>query len=118
MNLYKVRYGQDEGVFEYEHFLNSDSLKEINSKIGKLIMDNLESKEHFPLLNGDDMELLRGCGGTVIYKNDNWVIDYLIDLDFKETNEVFDVRLADDWKSKVRTLISSIKRDIKINLIL
>lgn len=60
----------------------------------------------------------RGCGGTVIYKNDNWVIDYLIDLDFKETNEVFDVRLADDWKSKVRTLISSIKRDIKINLIL
>lgn len=24
MNLYKVRYGQDEGVFEYEHFLNSD----------------------------------------------------------------------------------------------
>jgi hypothetical protein len=102
MNLYKLRYGEHKGIFEYVKFLNSNSLKEINKNI-----------DGFPLLNNNDMELLRGCGGTVIYKtlysHDDCVIDYIIDIDFEENITHFD-----DWKSKIGKFISIIKRDIKI----
>ena len=105
MNLYVVIHG--DGVFEYHHFLNTDSLKDINLRLGT----------KYTLLHSSDMDLLRGCGGTVLYKeNGSWVIHYLVDLDFKG---IVDYTEEDeDWKSKMSTLIKSVKRDMALSQII
>lgn len=107
MNLYKVKFGENEGVFEYEHIINSSSLLEINRVL-----------KYTPILNNNDIEMLHSCGGTVIFKeNNSWILHYLIDLDFKKHDPTADVQLKDEWKSKVKFLIDSVKRDIKLNML-
>jgi hypothetical protein len=121
MNIYKVRFGEEEGVFEYDHIINSSSLFEINKVLrsSNTFATNSIGKEYpLPSLNNNDMELMQSCGGTVIFMEDNsWIIHYLIDLDFKKHDPTADVQLKDEWKSKVRFLIESVKRDIKLNMI-
>lgn len=113
MNLYKVRFGEEENVFEYKFVTNSSSLFEIN-KLLKSSTNKLAALKH-SVLNGSDMELIKGCGGTVLFReNDSWIINYLVDLDFKKYDTTSDVHLKDEWKEKVRVLIESVRRDIKL----
>lgn len=110
MNLYKVRFGEEEGVFEYEFLTNSSSLFEINKilKSSQLISWGL-------ILTSNDMELISSCGGTVLFReNDSWIINYLIDLDFEKYDTSADVQLKNEWKEKIRGLIGSVRRDIKL----
>lgn len=120
MNLYKVRFGEEENVFEYEFLTNSSSLFEINKILKPSTNKTLD---HFltslnlthRALTSNDMELIKSCGGTVLFKeNDCWIINYLIDLDFEKYDPSADVQLKNDWREKVRGLIESVRRDIKL----
>lgn len=115
MNLYRVRFGEDEGVFKYEYITNSSSLFEINRILKHQVFD---SRPFNILLNSSDMEMIQSCGGTVVFRESNsWIIHYLIDLDFKKYDPTADVQLKNEWKDKVKALIESVRRDIKLNMI-
>lgn len=110
MNLYKVRFGEEENVFEYNFVTNSSSLFEINK-----ILKSKQSTSWNLILTSNDMELISGCGGTVLHReNDSWIINYLIDLDFEKYDPSADVQLKDEWKEKIGGLIRSVRRDIKL----
>lgn len=127
MNLYRVRFGEEEGVFEYEYITNLSSLFEINRILKHQVFDSKalaeeEEKEVLRpfniLLNSSDMEMIQSCGGTVVFReNNSWIIHYLIDLDFKKYDPTADVQLKNEWKDKVKALIESVRRDIKLNMI-
>lgn len=106
MNLYKVRFGEKEGVFEYHFLIRTNSLKDINSI----------RKEHgFGVLNSNDIELLRNCGGTLLYKEDGcWILNYLVDLDFDRYENID----YNQWMSKIKIIVDIIRRDMKISKVL
>jgi hypothetical protein len=101
--LYKVIVGDD--VFEHKYVTDTLSLLVLNNRA------SLDNEFNRQLFNSSDMAALRSGGGTVIYRRGN-TFDYLIDLDHQRSQEKSE--LYDLFES----IRASLKRDLKINMVL
>lgn len=105
MNFYKVLIGDN--IFEYHYLTDTSNLIELNKHI-----------DGYPKLNNSDAEVLRSGGGTGLYLEKNpEVFIYIINIDFvlyEDGYKIFDNYLYEKFES----IRKSIKRDMKINLII
>ena|ERR1022692_1736173 len=113
MKLYKVI--SSDYKFEYSYIGDKLDLRILNKYI------QTEYNYSIPLMNGDDISIIKNGGGTVMHVNGNiseskseWY--YLIDLDFNraESYEILDNYLYDKFES----IRQGIKRDIKLTEVL
>lgn len=105
-NLYLVE--KDGDFFSYEKSVNTLHLYKINKF--------LHEKE-LPGLNGNDKQMIRNSGGTIVCKNNKGNIIWLINIDHQQ-NEKMKLYLSNELLETVSTIINVIKRDLKLNTIL
>lgn len=120
MRIYKVIVGENrfEYIFIYSNIVNEINLSEWNKIVRKI-------DERYPILDSNDIYLMRTIGGTVIYRDNNEDLTYLIDMDFMRSQ--FQPKLAATHRNtlqdpylydKFESFRKSIKRDMELNEVL
>lgn len=104
-NLYLVEINDD--YFSYEKVVETLHLYQIN---------NFLSDKELPGLNGNDKQLIRNSGGTVVCKKKDNTI-WLVNIDHTQDKKV-GVILGSDLLKIVSNIINTIKRDLKLKTIL
>ncbi len=104
--IYLLRY--NDNIFDYKKICDEISLTIINPIINKM---------GFPLLNGNDIQMLRNSGGTVVYRESGDVMVWIINLDHKQDIRI-GVILGSELVNIVGSLRESIKRDLVLNNVL
>ena len=113
MKIYLVKIGKD--ILEYELISDNLSLVELNGKLRCWWRINSRLLS-FPALNNNDCELIKNSGGTVLYR-DNDIIYWLINIEHIR-NESVSIIIGKRLATIIDNMISSIKRDVKINSII
>lgn len=104
--VYLVKSG--ENTFEYEKICDEISL---------LVLNPIIKGMNYPHLNGNDIQMLRNSGGTVICKTPDDIIIWLVNIEHKQDKEIGTI-LSDELLDIVSNLRNTIKRDLILNKIL
>jgi hypothetical protein len=122
-NLYLVEI--NDNYFSYEKAVDTLHLYKINKFL---------SKKELPGLNGNDKQMIRNSGGTVVglrcgcvwnlghaknletFKGTGNII-WLVNIDHQQ-NEKMKLYLSNELLENISTIIIKIKRDLKLNTIL
>jgi hypothetical protein len=104
--IYLVKSG--ENTFEYEKICDEISL---------LILNPIIKGMNYPNLNGNDIQMLKNSGGTVVYRTSDDVMIWLINIEHEQDRKIGDI-LDNELLSIISNLRSTIKRDLILNKIL
>ena len=104
--IYLVKSG--ENTFEYEKICDEISL---------LILNPIIRSRNFPGLTGNDIQMLRNSGGTLVCKAPGNIMIWLINLEHEQDKEI-GVILGDELLDITNSLRNTIKRDLTINKII
>lgn len=104
--IYLVKSG--ENTFEYQKICDEISL---------LVLNPIIRGMNYPNLNGNDIQMLRNSGGTVICKTPDDIIIWLINIEHEQDKEI-GVILGDELLDIVSNLRNTIKRDLILNKII
>lgn len=105
-NLYLVE--KDGDFFSYEKAVDTLHLYKINKFL---------SEKELPGLNGNDKQMIRNSGGTVVGLKSTGNIIWLVNIDHQQDKKV-GVILGGELLETVSNIINLIKRDLKLNTIL
>jgi hypothetical protein len=106
--IYLVKVG--DSLFEYEKVGDYKDIK--LSELNKFITERT-----FPILSGNDIQMLKNSGGTVVCKTPSGEIVWLVNIDHQQ-DEKIGVILGEELVLIITNIISRIKRDLTLNEIL
>jgi hypothetical protein len=119
--IYLVKSG--ENTFEYEKICDEISL---------LILNPIIKGMNYPHLNGNDIQMLRNSGGTVICKTPDDILIWLVNIEHEQDEKIDGTKhtsplifghsnqviLGDELLDIISNLRNTIKRDLILNKIL
>jgi len=113
--IYLVKSG--ENTFEYEKICDEISL---------LVLNPIIKGMNYPHLNGNDIQMLRNSGGTVVCKTPDNILIWLVNIEHEQDEKIgtesvsFPVLgiLGDELLDIISNLRNTIKRDLILNKIL
>jgi hypothetical protein len=104
--IYLVKSG--ENTFEYDWICDEISL---------LVLNPIIKGMNYPHLNGNDIQILRNSGGTVVYRTPDDIMVWLVNIEHEQDKEI-GIILGNELLDIVSNLRNTIKRNIKLNTIL
>jgi hypothetical protein len=104
--IYLVKSG--ENTFEYQKICDEISL---------LVLNPIIKGMNYPHLNGNDIQMLRNSGGTVICKTPDDIMIWLINIEHEQDEKIVTI-LGGELLDIVSNLRNTIKRDLILNKIL